>query len=485
MNKNYALLAGGALLASTAITSAADAGSIRANAAVGSAPGELVAEKVANTLWASNSSGIDVGSGDGGAHFTVDLTGTYSTEIDLSIEFTGGSATGTAPTITYFNDAAGTLTAVTGVTAGTINVFPTRLFIDGTVATAGSPIGALVISGLTFTDAAGLATVGTSISVSKVDVLAGGTSTVAETFSPAAALITSASPGTLSVSAGSGVTIVAGSTIPFTRVGSGTGSLTATLATVAFTLAADVLMTDLSTPVTLDLLVSTVEIRLTHPVLGQTAAISSVQMEDTADPDIYRSVDAIQGTTVTFSPTDTDLSAPRAINVIFNGSVVIAAAAAGTLDVDFVGTPAGFGTTLTDRTGAATAALTLGGFTTEINTAQPSSNTFDSYVRITNQSTVSGAAIITVLNGNTGASLGTGTYTSASIAGGSTLQIGMDTIEAALGITPTAGVPYTIRINGPFNGYAQHIVFNSSNGFFGDLSGFRQGGSAAGTQNAP
>ena len=62
-------------------------------------------------------------------------------------------------------------------------------------------------------------------------------------------------------------------------------------------------------------------------------------------------------------------------------------------------------------------------------------------------------------------------FTCKPIEANSSIQISMPTIETALGIT--AAGQYQLGIAGAIDGYAQHVVFNSVDNLFVDLSGFR------------
>jgi hypothetical protein len=119
------------------------------------------------------------------------------------------------------------------------------------------------------------------------------------------------------------------------------------------------------------------------------------------------------------------------------------------------------------------AALTRGGFSTQINTVQSSagngSTIFQSLIRLVNNGTVAGPVSILVRDDADGSSYGT--YTTATIAPNASLQVSVPTIETALGIT--AKGQYQLGLSGPIDGYAQHVQFNSVDNHFVDLSGFR------------
>jgi hypothetical protein len=106
-------------------------------------------------------------------------------------------------------------------------------------------------------------------------------------------------------------------------------------------------------------------------------------------------------------------------------------------------------------------------------------NAFASFIRVTNTGATAGSVTMTVRNSSSGAVLGT--YTSASIASGGTIQLSTATIEtqSVPAVTPTSGVPYDIGVTGSITGYVQHIGFNGANGALSDLSAFRAGGSGS------
>jgi hypothetical protein len=166
------------------------------------------------------------------------------------------------------------------------------------------------------------------------------------------------------------------------------------------------------------------------------------------------------------------------ISVAFNGTTAVGNWAAGTVDMVFTKGSA-LATGIANASGSL-AAIARSGMSTSINTANSSvagGTAFQSLVRITNNGVVAGAATVIVRNDKTGVILGT--FTTADIVANGSLQISMPTIEGATGITPAG--QYNLAISGPFTGYAQHVMFNSTAGTFVDLSGFRKG---AGT-NAP
>jgi hypothetical protein len=99
-----------------------------------------------------------------------------------------------------------------------------------------------------------------------------------------------------------------------------------------------------------------------------------------------------------------------------------------------------------------------------------------------------GIATITVKNDVTGAAIGsftTAAMTSAITAGllsstgeiraNSTFQISAADIEANTTGAAATGQPYKVTITGPFNGYVQNLMWNSTTGLFQDLSAFRNG----------
>ncbi len=122
------------------------------------------------------------------------------------------------------------------------------------------------------------------------------------------------------------------------------------------------------------------------------------------------------------------------------------------------------------------AALTRGGLNVELNSLFPTSGQgstlYRSLLRIANISSIDGVATLTVINDSTGATIGSFTTT---VTAGSTKQVMSSDIEAAVTTAAATGAAYKVVVSGSFNGYVQHLLWNSVTGLFTDLSGFRNG----------
>ena len=120
------------------------------------------------------------------------------------------------------------------------------------------------------------------------------------------------------------------------------------------------------------------------------------------------------------------------------------------------------------------ASLSRGGLSVEINSVFPmaAGAQYRSFLRVSNSSPIDGVATLTVKNDVTGAAIGS--YTTA-VAAGATKQISSADIEAAISTAAATGALYKVTVSGSFNGYVQHMLWNSVTGLFTDLSGFRNG----------
>jgi len=164
-----------------------------------------------------------------------------------------------------------------------------------------------------------------------------------------------------------------------------------------------------------------------------------------------------------------------AVDLVFNGTTAIPAAAVGTVSIALgsLGTSTAFqGATVT----GSTAAVSQGGFHGEAETvlATGSSTTYTSFIRIHNNSGNAGNVTVTVKNDGTGAALGSSF--SLAVAANSTVTLSAGQIEGSAGITPVAGTNYTVDFAGQMTGYIQHVLFNPSTGALADMSSFRNGG---------
>lgn len=482
--KRQTLLTGSALLATTALSTVALAGTVQ-NIAADSTPllTVLTPKNVSAQIFGGTApESIVIGGTTTGAEFMLDFTTALTTTFDVTLTTTGAENTGSAVAVTTFAESTAlgqTLQLAASLVGCTVQVLTDRILInDCLTGSAYGRIDVMTVSGLAFDEANGLATAGTSISLSGL-VTDGAGGTTFETIS-SGAIITSNDSIEATTRAGTNGTLLNTATPAFATL---TGPTTRLLLGSVNTSNTAAVGTDLSVLITAGGgntdVTSFVELTITHGVLTDLAT-DKVHANAVAGGGAAITVLAsnFNGNIASFTFSGTaQIFSSFDISVVFDGSTAVSAWSAGTLDVSFT---AGAATSTAQPSVAGTlASLSRGGLGVQINTANSSvagGQQFQSLVRIVNNGTVAGAATIVVLNDATGTVLGT--YTSAEIAAGATLQLDMPTIESAAGIT--AAGQYGLSISGAFTGYAQHVMFNATDSLFVDLSGFRIG---SGTNN--
>ena len=502
MNKTQLFTAGSVLLATTALTGAANAGIIASSATVAnSAPlsGATVvtAVNVAQTLFsatAATANAVSLGPTSIFVAFSNNFTAATKFSMEISpvnagfvLAVDASVLLSNTGSFLSNNNSVSAATACTSVTPLT-----TKIILDGCGGLANKIVqtngantntsasyGGVLFSGVSFNNASGLASVGSAISVSGLVYNANNTSQSFETIT-AANVVVSATPIAATVGSGGTFTANASSTpVAFSYSGAavvtmnlayvditGTGTLAADLASVA---QADTATTALQ-------LISSIQVTVAAAPLSQPAAVS-VQANNISGalPAGYfnGTVANFSAGVATFSVNATQGFTSFVISVAFSGTTALTAASAGTVTVSFgIGNSMGQAVpTVTGKTGT----ISLGGFNAELNTFLGSSNaSFSSFARIHNNGILAGVAVVTVRNDATGVTMGS--YTTSSIATSQTLQISAKDIETGAGITAAAGLNYTLSIAGAFSGYAQHIIFNPATGQLADLSAFRNRG---------
>ena len=348
-----------------------------------------------------------------------------------------------------------------GFTGCMVQVLTERILVEDCTPTSGNSIDADTASGVIFDEANGLATAGTSIVLS--GIVRGQSNNTFELIS-IGTLVTSANAATTTITTGAAAIISNTATPPFSDLGTAT---TLSLATVVITQNA-VLGIDLFTPVEGVDIADAAEFTITHGVLTD-AATTSVQINATTTQSAVPS--AFNGNVASFDIGGSDVLGTFNVVVNFDGTTAISAWSAGTLDITFsTGTSS---LSAVPSASCSMAALSRGGFSTELNTLQSSNGNgatlFQSFVRVVNNGAVAGTAILSVRDDNDGSLYGH--FTTVTIEPNATVQVGMPVIEAGLGITGAG--QYQIGISGSIAGYAQHVMFNSVNNTFVDLSGFR------------
>jgi hypothetical protein len=512
MNKQQLYTAGSVLLATTALSGAANAGTLQGAFASGFRPTTtaLTQANVANTVFsttATTANAVTVGPFNVFMAFSNNFTAATKFSIELTPINAGfiqavdarialGDATGS-----FVSGAIWTSAATTACTS--ITPLTTKIILDGcgglsnkisatngaNTNTSASYAG-VIFSGVSFNNAAGLASVGGTIGLSGIVYNANNASQQFETIA-ATNVITSIAPIVASVVAAGTATASASSTpVAFsyfsTSTAVPTGVLTVILAVVDIS-STGALAADLTTAVLPEAAagaaaqgISSIQVTVTSGALTQ-AAVQSVSVNG------VNGGAGIQNATIsnfsagvaTFSINSNSGFTSFSISVAFSGTTALSAAAAGTVSVSFgVGGSVPTGQAVPAISGK-TSSISLGGFNAELNTFLGSSNTsFSSFARIHNNGIIASTATVTVRNDATGVTMGT--YTTASIATGQTLQISAKDIETGAGITAAAGLNYTLSISGAFSGYAQHIIFNPATGQLADLSSFRNRAAAGG-----
>jgi hypothetical protein len=503
--KNHQLYTlGGVLLATTSLTAAAEAATVGVKFGGGFNDISTTARRLSTAVFpTSGANDVSIG-GNANNEFAIVFSNSfgYVTTFDTTItisgaQFTVGSSVtadvllrSSAGTGTFAGTSSGTLSGCS-VTKLVNQIFVENCKLSNNQTLGGgasATIGGLLLKGVAFDTASGLATAGSSISLAGQIVL-DGTTTVLETIT-SGAVVTSAAPLSITSSAGAVTANATATPTPYATLVTGTfgANNSLALATINIT-STGALATDLSGLVLADgngngiVGTTALDISVTSPILAD-AALTSVILRDNDSTISTKTAAAFSGTTVTFNVLATDAGATytqtMTVNVTFNGTTAISSAAAGTAAVTL--TSGGASSVNPASASVATSSITRGGLSAEINTAQNSfgdgSSKYQSFVRIHNNGTVAGAATVQVYNDSTGALIGT--YTSGSILPNATIQVSMKDIETQLGVSPTSFGQYTLKISGPFIGYAQHVMLNSINGAFSDLSSYRNNDQATG-----
>lgn len=473
--KRQTLHIGGALLATTALSSIAYAGTIE-NASNTLATTTITAANISAQLFGGTApQNITLGP----IAYNIDFTNQLTSAFDIDIAPTGAKlATGTTVSVVTLQESAGSLTIASSVANCTIQVLTERILVDNCVslaASTGCRIDVIQLSGVQFNQANGLATAGSSVSLSGIVTGNTGNQTF-ETISSATVITSANSIATSSASGGTAgnFTINNTATPPFSKIGAGTTAIVGTVISTAI----GALSTNLTTTLSIGSnLAGGMEFTITHGVLSD-AATTELQLSQSnggAVQSVRKS--NFVGSVASFNVGVANLIGSFDIEVNFNGSTAIQNWSAGSLVVAYTAGTVNLSAP-TGVTAGALASFTQGGFRTQINTAQSSAvSGFDSFVRITNNGTVGGTAILAVANDATGSVYGS--YTTATIAPNATVQVSMPTIEAGIPIATPAG-QYMINVSGALSGYAQHVLLNTTNNNFVDLSGFRNG---TGTNN--
>jgi len=492
MNRQTFFTLGGALLASSALTGGALAGTPGTFNVTGTTFSST-AVKVANTLFSTTAATADAVTIGGGVNFGISFCSTCNlpggTGFNVDVTATGAAPVQSSVTLarTVFLTRSGSASftgTVSGATANCtgVSAIGQTIYASGCAVTAstGELVGGIMFSGLQFSNANTLATVSNSIVLSgRVYNTSGSTY---DTFS--GAVVTAASPLTTTVTAGSNVIISALSTPnAFTYLQDTQASpaqttvYTVALASVKISLNTNVTGSDLATAVTAGAASASVSITVTSGLLNSAASSATLNSGSAQTTAAFAT-----SNTVTFS-LDATTNSNLVVAVVYDGTTQIPSSlTAGTVTVKYTAPS----TTTQAATGGsgATATAQRGGFNGELNGLYSSAISklttpaYNSYVRIHNQGVVAGAATVTVVHDATGVSIGS--FTTSAIAAGSTLQLSAADLETGAGVTTSQIELYTVRITGPFIGYMQHVVYNPTTGQINDMSSFRNAGATIG-----
>jgi hypothetical protein len=513
MNKQSLYMFGGALLATTSLSTASHAGLIKTTSAIAGnvAPtvatfGYGLATQVFSTSTpTANAQTLGAGSATANNTILIDYTASLSSGFNVQLDISNAVFGSGTTVVTHYTASAttttttGSLRVLTSVTGCTVQPLTDKILINncdpssgtlaagGSFGTLGSHSDALAISGLVYTSAAALATAGQAITLS--GIIRNSNNTVTYDNITPVAIVTSKSAADTTIQAGGALTIDNTATPAFSKVyvtsaGSANASTTATLGTIKFS-ATSAVGTDLSVTFTsATSLASTTEVKIAHSILADPALVS-ISFSGSS-----KTAGQFVSGTASFTVGGSSL-ANAAITVTFNGSTAIEAASTTASATVTSTAAAGLGQPLAAYSGAL-ATFTRGGMSIELNTVMPSagvgSTTYKSVIRITNSSSFDGVATIAVKNDTTGAVIGsftTAALTSAISSGalgaggvikaGGTFQLFSTDIEANVTGAAAAAAPYKVTITGSFNGYAQNLLWNTVSGVFTDLSGFRNG----------
>lgn len=481
MKRENLYIVGGALLASTALTTVASAGqfTLLNNVANGGIISTTAVSLSAQVFGTSPSTTTVIGPNALAYRFNQPVSSVFTSVITVTgAKFaTSGTSSSTIDVRAIhgtIGNSNGLLTLAAAATLGcTVAVATDKIILSSCTPTASQvSITGITISAVSFINATGLATAGASISLANEITV----SSVAFETTAAQAVVTSKNSVTATTTATTGVSNIDVSASPsFAKFANGGTSVT--IATINIT-QTGTLAANLSSAITGATAVgATNSITITSTALSDDATNGIRLLAGTAANSLSTTVTQFSSGTVTFTIVAANLQDSYQVQLSFNGTSIIDTAAAGTTAVAFSApTPvAGTNAAAPPSATGTTAALSRNGLTIDINGIQPSvaqgARTYTSLLRIANTGSTAGAVTVVLLNEASGATLGT--YTSASIPAGASLQLTSATIEATAGVTPTASVLYRATVTGNINGYVQHVNWNQDAGFFSDLSGRR------------
>ena len=481
MNKQSLYMFGGALLATTALSTASQAalvkidalGTLVSTSAITSLQLATEVFSATATVAATAVIGSTSTAAAAGANVLIDFAAQLTSGFNVQINVTNAAFTGTPTVVVYSQSSTGTLQIST--TAGcSIQSLPDKLLITSCTpggSTTLSRADAMRIVGITYVSAGALITAGQVIKLDGLITNSAGTITFENITS--ATVVTSKSAGETAIQTGATVTVDQLATPVFSKFTGNTA--TATLGTIHFS-ATSALASDLSNAYSTAASISgTAEVKVAHPALTDLPGLLSVSVVTPNASATTKSPGTYVSGTASFQIAAASLN-NSIVTVTFDGTSPIAAAA-GTATVTVTPTTsAGVITRAVAAFSGNLATYTRGGLSVELNslfnTSGAGSTLYRSLLRVANTSTIDGVATIAVKNDLTGASIGSYTTT---ITAGATKQISSADIESSITTALAVGAPYKVTVTGTFNGYVQHLLWNSVTGLFTDLSGFRNG----------
>lgn len=473
MNKQSLYLFGGALMATTALASQANAAQFKSwvfplpsTSAISTK--SLATEVFSATTTVANAVSIGGNTTSTANAILVDFASQLTAGFNVQVNVTNAAFTGTPTVVVYGQTTTGSM-VVSSVTSCAVQALPDKLLITGCTPQGSSSLSradAMAIFGITYYSASALATAGQTIKLDGLVTNSAGSITFENIT--AATIVTSKSAAEASVQAGSALTVDNNATPVFSKFT--TGSATASLGTIHFS-ATGAVGTDLSNTFgSAASITGNAEVKVSASALSD-AALISVSIQGLLS-NLSATPAAFVSGTVTFTVPGASLS-NATIAVTFDGSTGISAMSGASATVTPATGPTGIIKAVSAFSGNL-ATVSRGGLSVELNSLFPSSAgiNYQSVLRISNISTIDGTATLTVKDDSTGATIGSFTTT---VTAGATRQIMVPAIEAAVSGAAATGHAYKVIVTGSFNGYVQNLLFNATNGVFTDLSGFRNG----------
>ncbi|MBL8643130.1 MAG: hypothetical protein JNK21_04285 [Rhodospirillaceae bacterium] len=486
MKRENLYFVGAALLASTSLSTFAEAAVPALRAAPGAAGTAVAARPLSAQVFAATPATTTT---LGPASLFVRFNQSISSKFTLTVNVTNAKFVATAGQVganaVNFEVSSGattnTILAINATSLCTVTPATEKVFLDcdptgaGVGSVAAASLNGVLISNVTFDNATALATAGTSVTLDGSISVGGAVfETITSTNVITSRISINNNGAAASTSAATGSIDVNAST-PFTA--STVGGLSIVIGTIDLSPNASV-GTDLFTTMQATGIIGAAEAKLTTAFLTDDAFTEVKIIGGTTT--LTRGLTQVSSGAVTFALTNATYNEDYNVRVQFNGTKEIDVTSAGSVAYTFTAATA---TSSTNGSApvlgnSAVAGISRNsGFTININGIQPntaqggSTGQYQSLLRIANTGTTAGTVQVVLRNENSGATLGT--YTSPTIQPGSSLQLTSGALESGAGVTPVASVLYQATVTGSIGGYVQHVNWNPSAGIFTDLSGRR------------